>query len=281
MTKSEFLQQQTQDVIEVFEKYGDYAPTFAVLYDDGTTDSFATSFNGQEVKENFDYFMRKICTNPKVIASVFTVVGWVSKTALRNSKRPSECDDKEEVIMLLYCTRDNGQEMHLYKPDKNRKLELTSLDNSYQGRFCNPFLLPCLTKLEKVKLVNEFQENIRDSLCRTVEELQNMGYWLFLLIDSQEQLSVRQLTEEEWANKKWLKQTLRSRCREHKTLAFILAFPEKNDLFSVVLITQEIQEVFSYRINSSTMTLKFLSRRPYFGEFSGYFEWNQDMWHKN
>ncbi len=71
MTKKEFLEQRTNDVIEIFETHGSYTPTFAILYDDGTSESIATSFNGLMSKDGFDLLMRKICENPRVIASTF------------------------------------------------------------------------------------------------------------------------------------------------------------------------------------------------------------------
>ena len=81
MNKKEFLIQKTRDVTEIFEKHGSYYPTFAILYEDGTTDSFATLFNGLESKDAFDSMMHEVCANPKVIASVYTAEVWISKSA--------------------------------------------------------------------------------------------------------------------------------------------------------------------------------------------------------
>lgn len=139
MNKQEFLQQQTRDVIEIFEKHGSYSPTFAVLFDDGHVNSIATSFNGLDSKKGFDFCMRKICENPKIIASVFTCEVWTSNLAKKENKHPSGCADRETAIIVLYSTRDNVQKMHLYKPDRNGKLELIDVWNNIQGRFSNPF----------------------------------------------------------------------------------------------------------------------------------------------
>ena len=89
MKKDEFLSSRTRDLIEVFEEYGSYDPTFAILYDDGTTNSFATQFDGQQSKEAFEYFMRKMCSDPKVIACTFTSDGWISIKSKKENKR--EC----------------------------------------------------------------------------------------------------------------------------------------------------------------------------------------------
>jgi hypothetical protein len=139
MTEEEFLLSQTRDVIEIFEKYGSYSPTFAILYDDGNVDSFATCLTDLNCKKNFDFFMRKMCENPKVIASIFTFEGWISKLSAKGNKRPSECSDRETIVCVLYSTRDNIQEIHSYKPDSSGKLELVDIKNMPEGLFCKPF----------------------------------------------------------------------------------------------------------------------------------------------
>lgn len=47
---------------------------------------FATNFDGVLDKENFNYIMRKLCTDSKAISSVFTTEGWTSKIAEKENK---------------------------------------------------------------------------------------------------------------------------------------------------------------------------------------------------
>ena len=51
MTKAEFLKQQTNDAIEIFEAHGSCPPTFAILFNDGTFESYGTSFGGLMTKD--------------------------------------------------------------------------------------------------------------------------------------------------------------------------------------------------------------------------------------
>ena len=128
-----------------------------------------------------------------------------------------------------------------------------------------------MTKPEKEKAIEEFQEQIRDTLYRAFEKFHAKAYMLFFLTDTREQVSVRRLTEEEWLNKNWLKHMISSSCKELQTLAFILAFPE-GDMVNVILVTEDIQEMYCYRIDPSTFTIRFESRKPYNGEFSKLFK---------
>jgi hypothetical protein len=64
MKNNDFLEQEKQKMIKLFEKYGSIVPTFTIQYDDGTITSFATNFDGSLSKENFNYIMRKLCTDP-------------------------------------------------------------------------------------------------------------------------------------------------------------------------------------------------------------------------
>mgnify|MGYP001438378372 CR=1 FL=1 len=114
MTKEEFLKKEIRDLKEIYEKHGSIDPTFTLLFDDGSTESICLAFE----KEYYKLFMEKICENPGVTASIFTSEGWSSSSA-DDSKAPSECDDKKDIIMLLYSTRDNIHECHLYKPLKD------------------------------------------------------------------------------------------------------------------------------------------------------------------
>jgi len=139
MTKADFLKQQTNDAIEIYDAHGSCPPTFAILFDDGTSESFGTTFNGLMSKDGFDLLMRKLCENPKVIASTYYCEAWYSESAANENKRPSDCSDKETIVFLIYSTRDDVEEFHLYKPDHNGRLELIDIINEFQGRFCNPF----------------------------------------------------------------------------------------------------------------------------------------------
>ncbi len=276
MTKEEFLQQQTNDVIETFEKHGSFPPTFAILFDDGTTKSIATSFSGLESKDAFDSMMRRICKNPKVIASIFTCEAWTSQTAKNENKRPSESEDRETIVFLLYSTRDNIEEFHLHRPNHNGKLELVDIKNKYEGRFYNPFnTVKTMTKSEKEQAINKFQETVRDSLCHAFVEFQYMVPILYFLSNTKEQVSLRWIPDEEWMDKDGLKRKIETKCQEPQTLAFLLAFPAESNMVNMLLISDENKEVFTYGIDESTTTLKFISRRPYDGEYSGFFQSGQ------
>ena len=271
MNKNEFLQQQTRDMIEVFEKYRSIVPTFTIQYDDGTIKSLAANFDGVLSKENFSYIMRKLCTDPRVISSVFITEGWTSKIAEKENKRPSECKDREEIIMLIYSSRNDGQEVHLYKSDQKNKLEfLISLDE-FKGRFSNPFSNPCLATSESRRLAKEFEGEILNQLCQAYNEYQYMGYLLFLLTDSSEPRTYYQLTEKEWCDRSWLKQAIRSKCQELQTLAFVLVFPE-DDKIKVIFESREDQKLHLYSIDPVTDTLKLDNTQKYNGEFSGFLE---------
>jgi hypothetical protein len=113
MNKNEFLKKQKEDVIRIFEKYGGYTPTFAVLYNNGTTESFATDLGSDLLKGAFSFFMRSVCKDPRVIASIFTTTGWISSQADKENKRPSECADREKTVMVIYNTRDHHHKMLL------------------------------------------------------------------------------------------------------------------------------------------------------------------------
>ena len=276
MTKKEFLKQQTNDVFENFEKHGSYPPTFAILYDDGSTKSIGTSFNGPMSKDGFDLLMRKICENPRVIASTFTCEAWISKTSKIENKRPSDCKDKETAVFLVYTTRDNIEEFHLYKPNHQGKLELVDVFNEFGGRFCNPFnTAKTLTKSEKEQAIFEFQESVRNSLCQAYKELQYIAPMLIFLSNSSKEISVRWIPDEEWMDKDGLKRKTNTQCQDPQTLAFLLAFPVESNMVNMLLVSEENQEVFTYGIDNSTVTLKFISKEPYKGEFSGYFQYRQ------
>lgn len=267
MNKQEFLLSQSSDLIELYKKHKSYTTTFTVLYDDGTTESFATQFNGQISKENFNYFMRKICTYPRVIASVFISEGWTSASAGKENKRPSQSSDREKAIMLIYCSRENERELNLYKPDKNGNLELTLNSSAHSGRFANPFEVPCLSNTEKDKLTNDFQEDVCNAVCHAFKESQTTFPALFFLTDTPERLDFRVITEEEWANRNLLKQKIISRCNESQTIAFILVSPE-NDLVSFIRVSERINDISNYRIDPVTYTMKLEERKSYKGEFS-------------
>ncbi len=277
MNKKEFLLQQTRDVTEIFEKHGSYSPTFAILYEDGTTNSVATSFNGLESKDAFNSMMRKLCENPKVISSVFTFEVWVSKSALETSTKPSERSDRETHIVLIYNTRVGVHETYIYKPDINGKLQFEAKDTSANGRFSNPFGINELTaKAEKEKAIFEFQKQIRDSLCQGFEEIKKMPYVSFFLSNTPEQVSVQVLTEDEWLDKISLKHMIQEKCRDHLNLAFMLSIPEASDKVSIILVSEKVQEKYQYKINPSNHSLEFESKASYVGEFSGMFKNHED-----
>lgn len=268
MKNNDFLEQEKQKMINNFEKYGSIIPTFTIQYDDGTITSFATNFDGNLSKEKFNYIMRKLCTDPKVISSVFITEGWTSKIAEKENKRPSECEDREEIVMMIYSARDEAQEIHIYKPDQNRKLEFVISSDEYKGRFSNPFSYPCLTTSERKRLAKEFEGEVLDQLCKGYNECHYMGYLLFLLTDSSEPRTFWQLTEKEWCDRTWLKQMIRSRCQELQTLAFLLVFPE-DDKIKVIFESREDQKLHLYSIDPITDTMRLDSTEKYKGDFSG------------
>lgn len=268
MTKQEFLQQQTRDMIEVVEKYGTFAPSFAILYDDGTFDSFATHFDGPLSKKNFEYIMRKMCMNPKVTTCIFTSMGWQSRIADKINKAPSQCEDKEEILMLSYSTRNGEKELHIFKLDKNNKLKRSYFSDKHEGRFTNPFLNPCLTLPEKVILIDKFQKSVRESICSAYEKLHQMAHMLFILSDTKEQVSVHQISGSEWADQKSFKEMLLSKGRELQTVAILLTIQENNDNVKVILISDVSKKLFSYSINHESSILEFEEEKAYDGEYS-------------
>ena len=267
MKNNDFLEQEKQMLINTFEKYGSIISTFTILYDDGTKASFATNFDGDLSKENFNYIMRTLCTDPKVISCVFISEGWTSKIAEKENKRPSECDDREEIVMLIYSARNEVQEIHLYKPDQKGKLEFILSSDEYKGRFSNPFTNPCLTAADRKRVTKEFQEEMLDLLRHAYNECHYMGYLIFFLADSNEPRTFWQLTEKEWCDRTWLKQKIRSRCQELQTLAFVLVFPE-DDIIKVIFESREEQKLYLYSIDPLTDTLRLESIEKYIGEFS-------------
>jgi len=62
-----------------------------------------------------------------------------------------------------------------------------------------------MTKDEKEKAIEEFQEAIRGSLCDAFEKFHKMLYMVFFLSDTNERVSLRRITEEEWQDKNWLR----------------------------------------------------------------------------
>jgi len=269
MKNNDLLEQEKQKMIAIFEKYGSIVPTFTIQYDDGTITSFATSFDSVLDKENFNYIMRKLCTDPKVFSSVFITEGWTSKIAEKENKRPSECEDREEVVLMIYSSRNDVQEIQLYKPDQNRKLEFLISSDEYKGRFSNPFSDPCLTVSDRKKVTQEFHVDTLDLLCHAYNECHYMGYLLFFLSDSREPRTFWQLTEKEWCDRTWLKQMIRSRCQELQTLAFVLVYPEE-DKIMVIFESREDQKLHRYSIDPATDTLILDSTEKYNGELSGF-----------
>lgn len=271
MTKDEFLLNQISGCCEEYRMYGNCTKNFTILFDDGTTNSIGTSFQSPRDRRYFNYFMRMICTNPKVIACTFTSEVWMSKSAEKENIRPSQCGDRKEMIMLVYSTRDNEQKLYLYKPN-NGNLELEYETCEHHGRFCNPFSEPILTKTEKEKKIEDFQYEIREALCRTCEDLKSTGYMLIFLTDTKEQVRVQQISEEKWEDREWLLRLLREESEELETMAIIVAFPEGKDLFKIVLLTRAFHEEYIYKRNLPDYLLEYLGKQPYEGEFSGIFQ---------
>ncbi len=268
MTKEEFLNNQISLTQEEYRRFGSCTKTFTILYENGTTDSFATKFCSLNNKEVFDYFMRLKCTNPETIACTFASEVWMSQTAKKKNMHPSECDDREEMVILLYSTRDNEQKMYLYKPCKDGNLELKDVDNSHYGRFCNPFLEPILTKPEKENAIDKFQKYIRDSICDFFQEYGYLKPLLCFLTDKAGEVIVRQIPDDEWSDQNGLVKQISSTCQDPRIIAFILAFPE-NDKVKMILVSAEVETLYSYRIDSDTNTINLESVEVYTGALSG------------
>jgi len=264
MIKEEFLKNNTQEVIETFESSGNYTKTFTVLYDDGSTDSFAISFHGIASKNCIDTFMKRICEDPKIIASIFASEVWTSKMARKLKKKPSECVDRVDGIMIIYNTRDNVHNMQVYKPDKNRKLQLEISEDSFSGRFDNPFesFVP-LTEIKMKKSINKFLEDILDSLFKSYKELNMVNPMLFFFANTKEQITLRRLNKEEWEDRSRLKQTLKSGFNDPKTLAIVLALPENDNSVNIIFATREIKELLCYKKNPFNQSFELESRKLY------------------
>jgi hypothetical protein len=273
MTKEEFLLKETRDLSETYEKHGSIPPTFTLLFNDGSTKSIGLMFD----KKNYKFFMQKLCENPIVIACIFTAEGWSSSCA-DETKSPSECEDKEEIIMLLFSTRENVHECHIYKPTKNGVLELISVDNAYRGRLSNPFgSAKNMTKEEKNKAILKFQESMRNTMCTAYSQLNHVVPMMFYLTNTPEQVSLRWIPEDEWNDMESLIQRIKSKCTEPETIAFMLEFPVEPDMVNVILVTDEIQEIFHYNINTESQKLEFVNKDIYDGEFSRLFKINKEQ----
>jgi hypothetical protein len=267
MTKEEFLLKGTRELIESFKSHGSNQPTFARLFEDGSTESIGLIFD----EKNYKFFMQKLCQDPRVIACTFITEGWLT-TSADETKSPSECDDREEIIMLLYNTRDNTHECHLYKPAKNGVLELISVDNDYHGRLSNPFgSAKNMTKKGKEEAILKFQESMRNIMCIAYGQLNHVVPMMFYLTNTPEQVSLRWIPEDEWNDKESLIQRITSKCAEPETIAFMLEFLVEPDMANVILVTDEIQEIFHYNINTKYQKLEFVDKDIYDGEFSRLF----------
>lgn len=264
MTKEEFLLKETSDLIENYQTPGSLPPTFNLLFNDGSTTSIALACD----KEDLKIIMQKICENPNVMASIFISEAFSSKSA-DDTKSPSECDDKEEIILLLYNTRDSIRECHLFKPNKNKKLELISIHKTYNGRLSNPFgSVKNMTQVEQQIAIQEFQETIINSMHNTFKRLHYSVPMMYFLTNSAEKVSLCYIPEKNWKDRINLKQIISSKCAEPETLAFMLEFPVEPDMVSVILVSNEIQEIVNYKINTDSQTLDFVNKGTYDGEFS-------------
>jgi hypothetical protein len=273
MTKQEFLLNETHGLIEAYTDHGCITPTFTLLFDDGSSTSIGLSMD----KKYYKSIMQKICENPKVIACTFITEGWSSRNA-DETKSPSECDDKEEIIMLLYSTRENIHEFQLYKPTKNGVLELISVHNAFHGRLSNPFgSAKNMTKEEKKDAILRFQESMRDTMCSAFEQLHYVVPMMFYLTNTEEQVSLRWIPEDEWNDKVSLIRTISSKCAEPETIAFMLEYPVEPGKVNIILVTDEIQEILHYNINSESQKLEFVDKGIYDGEFSRIFKINREQ----
>jgi hypothetical protein len=271
MTKEEFLLKGTSDLVENFQT--GVPPIFTLLYKDGSTESIALVFD----KESYKFFMQKLCEDPRVIACTFITEGWLT-TSADETKSPSECDDREEIIMLLYNTRDNTHECHLYKPGKNGVLELISIDNAYHGRLSNPFSsAKNMTKEGKEEAILKFQESMRNLMCIAYSQLNHVVPMMFYLKNTPEQVSLHWIPEDEWNDKESLIQRIRSKCSEPETIAFMLEFPVEPDMVNVILVTYDSQEIFHYNMNTKCQKLEFVGKDIYDGEFSRLFKINKEQ----
>jgi hypothetical protein len=268
MTKEEFLLKETRDLINCYKTQRSIPPTFTLLFENGSTESIALMFDPKSYK----FFMQKLCENKRVIACTIITEGWLT-TSTDETKSPSECDDREEIIMLLYNTRDNAHECHLYKPGKNGILELVSIDSTYQGRLSNPFgSAKNMTKEGKEEAILKFQESMRNIMCIAYSQLNHVVPMMFYLTNTPEQVSLRWIPEDEWNDKESLIQRITSKCAEPETIAFMLEFPVGPDIVNVILVTDEIHEIFHYNINTKCQKLEFVDKDIYDGEFSRLFK---------
>jgi hypothetical protein len=273
MTKEEFLLKGIRDLTESYKTHVSIPPTFTLLFDDGSTESIGLIFD----KKNYKFFMQKLCEDPKVIACTFITEGWLTASA-DESKSPSECDDREAIIMLLYNTRDNAHECHLYKTGKNGILELVSIDSAYQGRLSNPFgSAKNMTKEGKEEAILKFQESMRNTMCTAYSQLNHVVPMMFYLTNTPEQVSLRWIPDDEWNDKESLIQRIRSKCTELETIAFMLEYPVEPDMVNVILVTDEIQEIFHYNINTESQEMEFINKDIYDGEFSRLFKINKEQ----
>lgn len=270
MTTEEFLIKETRDLIESYKTHGSIPPTFTLLFNDGSS----TSIGLISDKKNYKFLMQKLCENTRVIACIFTSEGW-SSSSDDETKSASECADKEEIIILLYSTRQNIHECHIYKPTKYGKLELISVNNAFQGRLSNPFgSANNLSKSEKETAIHEFQGTICETICNAFEKLHYLVPMMFFLTNTPAKVSLCRITEDEWLDRISLRQRISSECEDLETLAFMLEFPVDPDIISVILVSGEIQEIFNYKINPESQKLEFVDKDIYEGEFSRVFKNN-------
>ncbi|MBN1187451.1 MAG: hypothetical protein JXB49_34565 [Bacteroidales bacterium] len=268
MTKEEFLQNEISDLKEIFKKHGSITPTFTLFLNDGSTESIALIID----KKSYKLFMQRICENPKVVAAIFITEAWISCEA-DETKAPSECDDKEEIIMLLYNTRDNIHLCHIYKPSKNGELDSVEIYADSNGKLSNPFgSVKNLTRVERQNAIQQFQETIRDTMCKAFEKLHYVVPMMYYLSNTPEQVSLCYIPQDEWMDRISLKQKISSKCAELETLAFMMEFPEDPDLVKIILVADEIHEIYNYKINTESQTLEFIGKGNYDGEFSKLFK---------
>ena len=69
-----------------------------------------------------------------------------------------------------------------------------------------------------------------------------------------------------------LHQQIKFKCQDTQNIAFMLEYPTEDNLVKMLLISDEKQETFTYEIDESSTTLKYLSREAYHGEYAGMFQ---------
>lgn len=106
---------------------------------------------------------------------------------------------------------------------------------------------------------------------KAFEKLHYAVPMMYFLTNTPEQVSLRYISKDEWMDRVSLKQSISSKCAELEALAFMLEFPVDPDMVNIILVADEIHEIYNYKINTESQTLEFVSKGNYDGEFSKLF----------